>query len=275
MIAMNKSWIYANYIISAKKDIDSLIYWNEQFEILPDIGGKSFVESKRRDFYVNLCNLLDKTKKKNRDDTIIKSISILRNKKYAHDDDDYIEQEFQTRDNLIIYMKKQLEYVRDYCADDLPEVLTLDYVSYDRMLFRLIHGINAGNEKELIDKKHPLRPKEVTTGTTCFKAFNDVEQIKTITPDNIHEYGVIMEDGLTNEEGLQNRQDSCIRMNILFGRDVWCRPNQKVMDLMKHLKETGFVDEYGIPHIEELSREELKEVKDIFDEFDKMKGSDE
>ena len=265
---MNSEWSCALYLINAKKDLDSLMYWRDNFESISNIDNKSFVDSKRQDFYLNLYNLLDKTKKKKKDDATIRTILDLRNKKYAHDDDSYYENEFETRDELINYMVKQIEYVRKFCASDLPEVVTLDYVSYDRTLFRLINGISPDMEKKLFNKKHPNSSK-TKLHSKEYKSFNDVRQIRNIPEGELSNYGVLIEDGLTHLEGLQNRQDSCIKINILYGTNVWCTPDPSIVELMKKLECLGFIDKFGILHIDEMSTEKLEEVMRLFDEFNK------
>ena len=270
MIIVDKKWIYASYLINAKKDIDSVMYWNDNFENLSNLDNKSFVDSKRQDFYVNLYNLLDKTKRKDKTDPIIKTILDLRNKKFAHDDNVFFEKEFDSRDELIICMKQQIEHVRELCATELPQVITLDYVSHDPNLFRLVHGINPNKEKELFERKHPYASKAKPSGKE-YKSFNDVNQIKSIPKENLNQYGVLITDGLTNSEGLQNRQDFCIKINVLYGTDGWCTPNYEILDLLKKLEGIGFVDEYGIIHIDEMSPEDLEKVKKLFDEYDEGK----
>ena len=45
--------------------------------------------------------------------------------------------------------------------------------------------------------------------------------------NNPGDYGVIMECGLNFYEGLQNRQDACIRINVLFDKNIWCSLKNK------------------------------------------------
>lgn len=271
MIGVNRKWICASYLINAKKDIDSLMYWRDNFEKVSNIDNMTFVDSKRRDFYLNLTNLLEKTKKRDKSDPILCSILDLRNMKYAHDDDTYYEKEFESKDELINYMIEQIEYVRKVCASSLPEGITLDYVSHDPMLFRFVHGINPAKEKELFNKKHPSAAISSPTATSkTYKSFNDINQIKNIPKEELNEYGVIVNDGLTNYEGLQNRQDSCIKINVLYGTDMWCTPNHDVLRLIGELEDIGFVDKYGITHIDEMSPEGLEVVRELFDKYERI-----
>ena len=271
MIDLNTKWINASYIINAKKDIDSLMYWRDNFEKVSNIGNKTFVDSKRREFYLNLTNLLEKTKKKDKNDPILCSILDIRNMKYAHDDDTYYEKEFETRDELINYMVKQIEHVKKVCEPNLPNIITLDYVSHDPLLFRLIHGIDPVREKELFRKKHPCASSS-KPADKVYKVFNDVDQIKIIPKKELNEYAVIIEDGLTNYEGLQNRQDSCIRINVLFGTDMWCTPNRDILNLIRELEDIGFVDKYGITHIDDMTPEGLEVVREILDKYERKKN---
>ena len=198
----------------------------------------------------------------------------LRNKVYAHDDAHFTEPQFNSRTELINAMKSHLEYVRKIGSNDLPEVLTLDYVPYDRKLYRFINGLSSKREKQVIAKKY-TSPVGFSHGSGKVKSFNEVQQIKCISPEERNEYGVFIEDGLNAYEGLQNRQDACIRINVLFGLNMWCTLNYIVLGMMEQLQQIGFIDQFGITHIDDMSLERLLEAKTILDKNDTLRNKDE
>lgn len=261
----------AKYLIDAKKDIDSLIYLDDNFSQLLNMGIKDFIYSKCSDFYIKLVVIIDKLgdnqkKELKKSNPIINSVIFSRNKYYAHKDTDYKIPQYSSRQEIINQMKKELEEVRTCCSTLLPEKITLDYVSHDKDLFRFVHKIDVDREDQLKDEKHPLRNKSVPIGDITMKAFNDVEEYNLIDPSKTHEYGSIVEEGLNFYEGLQNRQDFCIKTNVLFDTDMWCTINSENMEIMLKLQKIGFIDEFGICRIEDLSEETLKEAKKILDE---------
>mgnify|MGYP004564398729 FL=1 len=52
-----------------------------------------------------------------------------------------------------------------------------------------------------------------------FKVFNDTEDIRTIT--DLNDYAVLLDNGINLKEGLQNRQNACIKINVLFNQNIW------------------------------------------------------
>ncbi len=80
--------------------------------------------------------------------------------------------------------------------------------------------ITPEKEIELQEKLFPNFTKTLKeVAGEKYKTFNDIEDIKMI--NNPNEYGVIVNCGLNFYEGLQNRQDSCIKMNVLYGANFW------------------------------------------------------
>ena len=48
------------------------------------------------------------------------------------------------------------------------------------------------------------------------KDFQDTEDLRDIPLEERDQYGVAMNNGINFYEGVQNRQDACIRINVLF-----------------------------------------------------------
>lgn len=133
------------------------IIGDAQFEL--DYYGRRKVEELRREFYINCCVVLDKSHPKNKkkicEDKLIEAIYYERDKNCAHRDDDYKSPEFNQLSDMIETMKHQIQKVLVVCRDSLPSNITLDFVSHDKELFRLIYGITAEKEEEIKHKKYP------------------------------------------------------------------------------------------------------------------------
>ena len=91
-------------------------------------------------------------------------------------------------------MRNQLLEVYNLCMEFLPEQVTLDFVSFDGELFRLINGINSREkEVEIEKKKYPLRELFNVSDEPVMqkKIFQDTEDIREISEDFSvhHRYG--------------------------------------------------------------------------------------
>ena len=69
---------------------------------------------------------------------------------------------------------------------------------------------------------------------------------------------IIVENGLNSYEGLQNRQDFCIKFNILFGQNVWSIPNRQSFEMIEELKAIGLYDQFEIEHLEKIQDEDTR-----------------
>ena len=226
-----KSWEIAKYLLDCKKDIDSIKYISENVKLISKLNLKGILDSRLRDFYIKIRVVYDKCLTKSQKKTLCKTDIVLErtlheaDKNYAHKDDDYIPSEIEFEE-LIRTLKQRIEHCKEVCKENLPKCLTLDYVSYDRDLYRFINGISPKVEIELQKKLFPNYTKtfKEVMGKN-YKTFDDIENIKMI--NNPGDYGVIMECGLNFYEGLQNRQDACIRINVLFDKNIWCSLKNK------------------------------------------------
>lgn len=262
-----QKWELAKYLIDAKKDVDSVWYIAENVPIIANINLREKEESILRDFYVNCCNVLDKSfpKKKSvicRDDEIIKRIYYERDKKYAHKDDDYKAIPFNSLSELCERMKDQLTHVREVCAEFLPKEITLDFVPHDKELFRFINGLTAEKEEEIKKKKFSGYGEKIPEGkdTLTFVPLYDTDALKCLTEEERKKYCVVIENGLNSYEGLQNRQDSCIKINLLFGEETWVTPNAATLKMVQELKRHGFMDQYEILQVDMLNDKEKQRL---------------
>jgi hypothetical protein len=159
---MNK-WEFTRYLIDAKKCVDSILYMSENGDQLRYIDLRKKVADKRRDFYISCCIVLDNhitnTGLKKRDlcneDEIVQAMYYERDKNSAHKDDNYKAKHYSSISEIADDMKIQLQYIRFLCADSLPTEVTLDFVSHDRELFRVLHRITALNKMLSIRESIP------------------------------------------------------------------------------------------------------------------------
>ena len=54
-----EEWELARYLIDAKKNIDSIIFINDNFEELSNIDIHEEIKKIQTEFYLNLCYILD------------------------------------------------------------------------------------------------------------------------------------------------------------------------------------------------------------------------
>ena len=240
----------AKYLIDAKKNIDSIIFIEENIDKVCNLNLRRKVEELRREFYINCCVVLDKSHPKNKkkicEDKLIEAIYYERDKNCAHRDDDYKSLEFNQLSDMIETMKHQIQQVLVVCKDSLPNNITLDFVSHDKELFRLIYGIAAEKEEEIKHRKYPEYGKTPQSGDFITKKiFQEAEDIRTIK--NKNEYAVIIENGINFYEALQNRQDACIKINVLYNLETWCSFNQESFSKIQKFKKAGGLNEFDMP----------------------------
>lgn len=161
----------------------------------------------------------------NRDD-IFKDTLYRRDKKYAHKDEDYIERIYNSRKELINSLKESLLHCSEICINKLPKEITFDFISYDRDLFRLIKNITPQKEKILKDIMYNSIEGDGKIKTKTYNVFNDIDNIKTVKDSK--EYAVLIDDGINLYEGLQNRQDACIKINLLYDLNTWCKVSENI-----------------------------------------------
>lgn len=297
---MKNKWENANFLITAKKCIDSFLYISKNVLELSNLDLREITDKLRQIFYINLVNVLDEffntpTKKNGikKNDKIIDRIYYERDKKSAHQDDDYKPRIYNTLEEEIQDKKNELLHVKKLCSEVLPDIITIDFVPHDKELFRLVNKINVTLETDANKIKYPnstFHPCQLSEGKHVFKEFDTEEQdrrpakmfgynydkvierhplqsiddIRIMSDQEKQRYAVIMNNGINSYEGLQNRQDSCIKINVLFDLNMWCEANKDLFEQIEELKKLGFLDVFEIPHLEILNDEsKLKEFQKI------------
>lgn len=259
---MNK-WEVARYLIDAKKNIDSIMYINKNIYELNNIDVSLKIRNVMQSFYLNLSYVLDekyntRDKKQSicRNNKIIESIYYERDKDKAHKDSNYQRTKYDSIEEIIESMKKQIFEVRKKCEDIIAKEVTLDFVPYDKELFRIVNGINREKEDKICRKKYFISDS-LNENNITRKIFYDTEELKENREKD--KYAVIMKDGINIYEGIQERQDACIKVNVLNNTNIWVQFNSKSKKKIEKLIKTGLVNKYGIPlSFEEMSQEQWK-----------------
>ena len=234
-------WEIARYLIDGKKAIDSIMFISENIENLKNLNLRNIVYEKLETFYVKIRVVYDKSftklekKKLIEEDDIYKATIYETDKNYAHKDEDYEVKKLEDLKCLIEVLKKQLVHCREICSKSLPNVITLDFIPYDHDMFRIVNGITPKRE-EILEKILFTKEENNVSNeqTKDLKVFEDTEDIKLV--NNIKEYGVIIKNGINFFEMLQNRQDACIKFNVLFNQDIWCNVNRNLIEIEKQFE---------------------------------------
>jgi hypothetical protein len=85
---------------------------------------------------------------------------------------------------------------------------------------------------------------------------DSVDDIRELSEEEKNRKAVMIENGLNSKEGLQNRQDSCIKINVLFNQNVWATPNENSLRIIESLQTFGFFDEFELVNWEAMENEE-------------------
>lgn len=182
---------------------------------------------------------------------MINAIYYERDKNNAHKDTNYKAKQYSSLDEIANEMIQQLKSVRNLCSENLPDVLTLNFVAFDSELFRIAHGVTMDLEEKISDEQHPLRKMPFPEGIQKkeIPLFNDTEELKNIPEDKRKEYGALLQMGICMEESLQRLQDGCIRINVLFDLDIWVTISEGNFQKQKHYRKIGLFDEFDRPII--------------------------
>ena len=247
-------WELARYIIDAKKSIDTILFISEHGNKIIGINLREKITSAKTKFYVCACVVLDKcfpkSKKEICKDSMINAVYYERDKNFAHKDDNYQQREYSSLSELADEMKSQLEKVAEICEPHLPQGLTLDYLSFDSELFRIIHGVTKEKEEAILNIKHPNRNKHCDNGDPgkIYSVFSDTEDIKKIDDADRSQYATILSVGLCMEETLQHLQDGCIRTNVLYNTDIWLSVKSERLSQIFKMRELKLLDVFDIPY---------------------------
>ena len=179
-----------------------------------------------------------------REKRVHKKVYYERDKNSAHKDSNYEKSTYENLDSLIVDLKKKLDSIRNECQNFLPDALTLDYIPYDKQLYRQMLGITVEKEHEINHRKYGnYYKREIELSVPIF---DDVEGDKFLKEEESANLSVVFKAGINFLEGLQERQDTAIKLNLSNDLDMWSRMNQKVYNFCLELQKNGFMDEYGV-----------------------------
>lgn len=252
---LKDKWIIASYLIDAKKNVDSVWFIENNLDQLKYLDLRKKTREIRNEYYINLCLVIDEYTKKSgkkksvicNQDQIINRIFYERDKNAAHKDESYVEHGYSSLEEMVEDMKSEVVHVREKCASCIPEVVTLDFVPHDKELFRLIHKLSADEEERIRQIKYLPKTTSVPRNNVIKRTIiHDIEEIARLPFDERAKYCVVFNDGICPNEGIQERQDSSILFNLLFGLNIWPTMNMEVLETVKELNKLGVIDDYGI-----------------------------
>lgn len=252
-----KMWALARSVINAKKCVDSIMYIDANYAELCRLGINDIIENKRKDFFIYLCDVLDKSFDNKQElcekDDIVNSLYYDRDKNAAHIDLNYQAKEFSLLNDMVDEMKKQIIHVRTICNHKLPENLTLDFVPYDKGLYRFVNRISAEEENAALKEKYNFR--ELVHGTGNYMSFDELDDTDVVYLMDQYigdEMTLLIEDGLIPYETIQILQDKIIDENIKKNKNEWSSVNYNKVKIWEMLKNHGFINEYGMFYMDDL-----------------------
>ena len=226
-----KEWELARYLIDAKKCVDSLMYINENKSKIVNLDLKEIIDAKTRLYYINLYVIFDHSyskkelKELKENNLQVKRIFYERDKNNAHKDIDYKKEHIKNMIELIEMLKKRLILCFDLCKS--TKNITITFINYDRNLFRFINMISPELEKKINDM---LYLNNMNEKIKEFELFDDTEDIRSIGSSK--DYAILLKNGLNLKEGLQNRQDACIKINVLYNENIWVEINDSELEIL-------------------------------------------
>ena len=258
-------WELARYIIDAKKCVDSILYISDNINSICNLDIRHLVKLRKNEFYLNLSFVLDdcfKNKKALRtENSYAKKVYYNRDKDIAHKDDNFKADTYESLHQIAKELEDILLNIVNLAKQFLPDALTIDIISYDRDLFRFKNNVTIEKEKEVNKRKHPLYNTVKIENGIKLNVVNDLDQLKEAKEIKKECYGVIVEDGLNHLEGLQNRQDWCIKVNVLFSENIWCSSDGAYTNILDQLRKEELIDEFDIPIIENFFK--YNKIKNI------------
>lgn len=247
-------WQIAYYLIVAKKEVDTLWYIAANQEKI-NIDIKYIVDIHRERFYLYAAAVVEKfTKSENGkskkevclNDNIDKLFR-YRDRHIAHKDDEYRHFEYFDYGSIIEIVKECitiLKTVKDICQKILPDNITLDFVCYDKNLFRLMYNIPKDLEEKIKkDKNIEYKSRKEYSDDVIKNIFDNPELLYEFK-DREKQY-LELREGITIEERIQNLQHFCICGNTINKKDYWIE-----FDYSEYRRELmaiklGYVDVFG------------------------------
>lgn len=265
------NWELAKYLLSAKKDIDSLLYIKDNLDNISTIIKKDYIDRLRDHFYINCCVVIDeyleqkniKGKEKTEWKESYPKIQQLyyeRDKNSAHIDDDYKIKNYISFNQIVNEMKGQLHQIYNICIDLLPEVFEINYFPHDKVLFRLINNVDIKKEKEINKSKYVDHTEGYAIGDSprIIDVVYDIKELRGLSRERKKELGAIVEAGLNFFEFQQNLQDFYILINNIHDLDYWTFNVNNRVNAYLELKKSGIIDNFDRPKKLKIFTTEIK-----------------
>lgn len=277
MINNHTRWQLASHLISAKKNVDSLLYISSNRNKMSTELYADRVRKIKKEFCISSCIVIDSLSKHSKEEfkekyPTIKTLYYERNKNSAHRDNNYTPKLSNNLDDLLTYMKFTLLCIRYKCQETLPRILHLDFMPHDRELFRILENVNPEKEK-LIHEKKSLFFNPSRTGYSSEKQVQlddspnlveNVADLDYVSQNNI-DITVLFRDGINLYEGMQNRQDSLITMNVSLDTNSWVNFNSKQLHKFEQLTDLKIIDNFGL--LQPLDKLNEKQIHSFFQLF--------
>ena len=258
------SWEVSKYLISAKKDIDSMMFIEENIKDIPLAIRRDYVERIKDHFYINCCvvidafldskNIINTKEEKFRSNwksehSTVKQLYYERDKNSAHIDETYKMKNYESFSKLIIGMKSQIRSVVNACAEILPNKLTINYFPHDKVLFRLINKVNNDEEQKINKSKYVDHKEGYAVGNLLKprRVVYDLKELRGLSEEEKQELAVLVEAGLNFYESQQNLEDFYILINCIHNKNLWTFDVENRVQVYKKLKHSGIIDQYDRP----------------------------
>lgn len=255
------SWEVSKYLISVKKDIDSMMFIEENIKDIPLAIRRDYVERIKDHFYINCCvvidafldekNIINTKEEKFRSNwksehSAIKQLYYERDKNSAHIDETYKMKNYESFSKLIIEMKSQIRSVVNACTEILPNKLTINYFPHDKVLFRLINKVNNDEEQKINKSKYVDHKEGYAVGNLLKprKVVYDLKELRGLSEEGKQELAVLVEAGLNFYEVQQNLEDFYILINCIHNKNLWTFDVENRVQVYKELKHSGIIDQY-------------------------------
>lgn len=140
--------------------------------------------------------------------------------------------------------KKAYHEVINTCASVLPKDLNIMLFPYDSVILRQTNRIWGDDELEINKRKYGQYNTGYKINSTK-TLFNSPDQIGDALK-HPESYYVDIDNGLTQEEGLQNRLTSSIYYNILYDSNLMFHVNEQAVKYINWMKTNGILDQFEI-----------------------------
>lgn len=266
------NWEIVKCLIDAKKDIDSLMFIEMNLNKIPKVLRKEYVDRVKDNFYINCCAVVDafldqrhiygkqRTEWKEKH-LLIKQLYYERDKNSAHIDEGYRFKNYDSFQQIITEMKKQIYEVKRNCEEILPSIIELNFFPHDKILLRLINMVDEDKEEMIKRSKYTDHKEGFAVGDLMQprKVVYDIKELRGLCEEEKKDLAVLVEAGLNFYEAQQNLQDFFIIVNCIHGLNLWTSNVEERICAYERLKRSGIIDQFDRPKKTRVITDEFKE----------------